>query len=582
LITNPSCLSICESRHTGQFKQHDIKIAVAILLLICHVGCAMDPKIETSSIPQLRKAGHATQLYVDGKPFLGLGGELGNSTASDLPTLENALEKCRRMNLNTIMLPVYWDLIEPAEGKFDFTLVQGAIDQARARDLRLVFLWFGTWKNSMSCYAPSWVKRDTARFERVKRSTGETEEIISPQCTNAAEADARAFSALMRWTRQYDSDKHTVIMVQVENEIGMIPEPRDHSEKSEAAYRAAVPDSLCSLASAGQLGPEVAVLWEKAGRRSSGSWSEVFGSGPLGDEVFSAWQFATYVQKVAAAGKQEYPLPMFANAALIRPAYLPGQYPSAGPLPHLLEVWRAGAPSLDMICPDIYFPNFMEWCSRYVRNENPLFIPEMAASARASGNAVFAAAHFNAIGFGPFSIENVAGEKERLITNCYQLLSGISDRILKAQQDGTILGLSPQVGFDWSIDDQPQRGELAGVIFEARFDRPGGGGGTQATTLPTLGAGRWDAPPGTPLGSAMIIPLSSEEFLILGMGVTITFAPSDGKGKIGIDRVQEGHFAKDGTWLGARWLNGDETHQGRHVHLYDGQWTIQRVTLYRY
>ncbi|MCI0748746.1 MAG: beta-galactosidase, partial [Verrucomicrobia subdivision 3 bacterium] len=135
------------------------------------------------------------------------------------------------------MLPVYWDLTEPEEGKFDFTLVQGAIDRARARDLRLVFLWFGTWKNSMSCYAPSWVKRDTARFERVKLRSGETVEIISPASAAANEADARAFAALMRWTREYDSEKRTVIMVQVENEIGMIPEPRDHSEKSEQAYR---------------------------------------------------------------------------------------------------------------------------------------------------------------------------------------------------------------------------------------------------------------------------------------------------------------------------------------------------------
>ncbi len=520
-----------------------------------------------------------TQLYVDGKPFLALGGELGNSTASDLAVLDEALERCQRMNLNTIMLPVYWDLIEPEEGKFDFTLVQGAIDRARARNLRLVFLWFGTWKNSMSCYAPGWVKRDTARFERVKQSSGETPEIISPESAEANEADARAFTKLMQWTRDYDSNERTVVMVQVENEIGMIPEPRDHSEKSEQAYQSDVPDKLLSLVAKGELGPEVGSLWERAGRKSQGTWSEVFGSEPEGEEVFTAWQFAIYVEQIAAVGKREYPLPMFANAALIRPGYRPNQYPSGGPLPHLMEVWRAGAPSLDMICPDIYFPNFMQWCERYIRNNNPLFVPEMAPSTRASGNALYALAHYGAIGVGPFSIESVSGEKARLITSCYGVLSGMSDLILKAQQEGTIIGLSPQVDFDWKTGEVPQRGELGGIAFEARFDRPPGKGDVDLTTLPTFGPGRWEAPPGVPLGSAMILQLAPNEFAVVGMGVTVTFAPADGKGILGIEQVQEGRFV-NGAWNGSRWLNGDQTHQGRHIHLDEGHWTVQRIKLY--
>jgi beta-galactosidase GanA len=556
-------------------------LALAILLTSSSTGYAQERKARADSTPELRKVGELTQLYVGGKPFLALGGELGNSTASDLAVLDRALEKCQQMHLNTIMLPVYWDLIEPTEGKFDFTLVQGAIDRARARNLHLVFLWFGTWKNSMSCYAPSWVKRDTARFERVRLSSGEMQEIISPACSAANEADAQAFSQLMRWTQNYDADEHTVVMVQVENEIGMIPEPRDHSDKSERAYRGDVPEQLLSLAVNGELGPEVGALWERAGRNTQGTWSEVFGSEPEGEEVFTAWQFSNYVEKVAAAGKREYPLPMFANAALIRPGYRPNQYPSGGPLPHLMEIWRAGAPSLDMICPDIYFPNFIEWCNKYVRNDNPLFIPEMAPSTRASGNAVYAIARFGTIGVGPFSIENVTGEKARLITNCYGVLSGMSDLILEARQNGKVIGLSPQVGFDWATDPQPQHAELGGYVFETQFDRPPGEGNVDLTTLPTFGPGRWEAPLGVPLGSAMILQLAPDEFAVVGMGVTVTFAPADGKGKVGIDQVQEGRFV-DGAWVGGRWLNGDETHQGRHVHLYDGNWTVQRVKLYRY
>jgi hypothetical protein len=224
----------------------------------------------------------------------------------------------------------------------------------------------------------------------------------------------------------------------------------------------------------------------------------------------------------------------------------------------------------------------MEWCARYVRNGNPLFIPEMAASSRAPANALYAAAQFGAIGFGPFSIETVNPKRERQITDCYNMLTGLSDIILNCQQNNKVIGLSPQIAFDWTTDPQPQHGELGGIIFEAQFDKPAIAGDAQTTALPTLGAGRWEAPPGTPLGAAMILQLSADEFAIAGMGVTITFTPADGKGKVGIEQVREGRYEKDGTWISGRWLNGDETHQGRHIDLADDAWTVQWVKLYKY
>ena len=261
---------------------------------------------------------------------------------------------------------------------------------------------------------------------------------------------------------------------------------------------------------------------------------------------------------------------------------MPGQYPSGGPLPHLLDLWRTTAPSLDMLSPDIYFPNFSQWCARYLGSSDPLFVPEMAPSARAMANAVYAAANLRAIGSCPFAIENFDPQKQAQTAACYRLLAGISPLILKCQRQGTILGLSPHPEFDWSLPDQPERGELGGVILEAHFDRPASEGSVQPTTLPTLGPGRWEAPPGMPDGAAMVLQIAAEEFLIVGKGVTITFAPADGKGKVGIDDVQEGRYQPDGTWIAGRWLNGDETHQGRHVYLDDGTWTMQRVKLYRY
>jgi len=538
-----------------------------------------------TSIPQLRRVGPVTQLYVDDRPFLVLGGELGNSTASDLTSLDEAITRCRRMNLNTVLLPVYWDRLEPAEGQFDFSLLRGAIDLARRQELRLILLWFGTWKNSMSCYAPSWVKRNTSRFPRVRLSSGEAIEIISPQSEAANHADARAFATLMRWVREYDSTRQTVVMVQVQNEVGMIPEPRDHCQQSERAYRSPVPPALLSLTTGGAIGPEVNALWRQAGHKTQGTWSEIFGDTPEGQELFTAWQLARYVEKVAAAGKREYPLPMFANAALIRPGYRPGQYPSGGPLPHLLEIWRAAAPSLDMICPDIYFPNFIEWADRYRRGGNPLFIPELAASTRAPANALYALAQLGAIGAAPFAVEDLSLDKRQQLADCYQMLAGLSEAILLAQQNRTVIGLCPQIGFDWSISDQPQRGELGGVIFEARFDPPvAADHHTPATVLPTLGVGRWDAPPATPAGGVLVLQLSERdaEFAVAGRGTTLTFSPADGSGKIGIDWAQQGYYLPDGTWQGARWLNGDQTHQGRHIHLPLECWSALRIRLYQY
>lgn len=521
-------------------------------------------------------------LWLDDQPFLVLAGELGNSTASDLATLRDALVTCRQMRLNTVLLPVCWDLIEPAEGVFDFALVRGAIDLARSNDLRLIYLWFGTWKNGMSCYAPAWMKQDTRRFPRVRRRDGTSVEVISPACAEAASRDARAFAELMRFTATYDRPTGTVIMAQVENEIGLMPDARDHSDPADRVYRDAVPDALLDRLSSGKLGPEIDALWRSAGRQTHGSWLEVFGDSPQGDEVFSAWLFATYVERVASAGKAAHPIPLFTNAALIRPGYEPGRYPAAGPLPHLLELWQLAAPSLEMICPDIYFPNFVDWASRYVRSGNPLFVPEMAPSTRASGNALYAIGQLRAMGVAPFAIEDLVDLKARLLSELYDHLASLAPLLHQARKADCVRALSPVIDFDWNVAPQVPSVELAGVRFEARFDKSGADADFRPSELPTLGPGRWETPPGVPLGATLILQLDPHEFILLGMGSIITFHPADGHGHVGIESAQEGRFDPTGRWVGGRWLNGDQTHQGRHIHLYDGRWSIQRVRLYRY
>lgn len=244
--------------------------------------------------PHLRKQGTATQLVVGGRPFLILGGELGNSSASDLAYMEPIWAKLVRMNLNTVLAPVYWDRIELEEGRFDFTLVDALLAGARAHDLRLVLLWFGSWKNSMSCYAPLWVKADQERFPRARDQQGKGLEILSPFSEETRTADRRAFVALMRHLRDVDGQQHTVVMVQVENEIGMIPEARDYSDAANDLFAQPVPRDLTDYLQEHHdtLIPEFKKQWETGGFKTVGTWEDVFGPGLATDEVFMAWHFA--------------------------------------------------------------------------------------------------------------------------------------------------------------------------------------------------------------------------------------------------------------------------------------------------
>jgi beta-galactosidase GanA len=556
-----------------------------------------------AGIPQLRKQGTATQFVVDGKPFLILGGEVGNSTASDIVRMRPMWARLRAMNLNTVIAPVYWEFLEPRERQFDFTLVDSLITQARANDMRLVLLWFGSWKNSMSSYVPEYVKTNQTRFPRTEATRGQGQEILSPFHSASWEADARAFAALMRHLRTFDGTQHTVLMVQVENETGMIPEARDHSPTADSLYARAVPRELLDYLQRHResLAPELLAKWDSAGHRSSGTWEEVFGRGVHTEELFMAWHFARYHERVAAAGKREYPLPMYANAALIRPGYLPGRYVSAGPLPHLIDVWRAASPSTDFIAPDIYFPNVTEWTGKYTRSGNPLFIPEARLTTQAAVDAFFVFGNHDAIGYSPFSIEGASAEQGAgaALARSFGLLAQLSPLIAHHQGKGTMTGVMPPVAFDGAVDDTEQKVSLAGAEYtlNVSFASPPGppttappgtpaqaagpvsfSPGMPGATLPSSQAVR---PPSAPRGG-LIIMLAPNEFLIAGTGMVVTFTPRGAGAPIaGILSADQVHYEK-GEWVRGLRMNGDQTHQGRHVALVAGEFTVQRVRLYRY
>jgi beta-galactosidase GanA len=550
--------------------KHTAAIVRFALLLLLAAATASG---QTSPLPRLAPQGSTVQLLVDGTPFLIRGGELGNSSGEP-DYLRASWPKLKALNLNTVLAPIYWDVIEPQEGRFDFSTVDGLLQDARAHDMRLVLLWFGSWKNSMSCYAPAWVKTDPKRFPRSVDASGRALEILSPFAAANREADARAFAALMRHLREADGGRHTVVMVQVENEIGMIPDARDHSAEADRWFAAAVPAELMAplVSRPDALAAELRALWQRAGARKTGTWREVFGEGAASEEVFMAWHFARYTQAVAAAGKAEHPLPMFANAALIRPGYQPGQYPSAGPLPHLVDVWRAGAPAIDFIAPDIYFPNFVEWTRRYAHANRPLFVPEALRSPEAAANALYAVAQHDAIGFSPFAIESIPEPAGDLLAASYDAIAQLTPLIVQHQGRGTLAGLL----LEHPDNRQPQQIRLGRWVLNASFERAAPPSLADGVTLPMSAA-----PSGPQPAGGLVIALGPDEFLFAGLGVTVTFATLEPGAQAGILGVAEGRFV-DGQWQHVRWLNGDQTHQGRHVRLEPGRVAIQRVKLYRY
>jgi len=537
-----------------------------VLLLIC--GLASTPGAQANDLPRLTRSGQATQLMVDGKPYLMRAGELGNSSASSLEYMKPIWPKLDAMHLNALLTPVYWDLLEPREGEFDFSLLDGMIQQAREHHIKLVLLWFGSWKNSMSAYAPSWVKRDQVRFPRVKNREGISQEILSPFSANNLAADMAAYTALLKHLKQTDSSQHTVIMLQVENEIGMLPDARDYSPAANAAMQQNVPTPLISYMQQhkANLAPAIAKAWKSSQYKTRGDWNHVFGKSLATDEIFAAWFFARYVEKIAAAGKTIYPLPTYLNAALNRIGVAPGDYPSGGPLPHIMDIWKFGAPTIDMLSPDFYNPRFIHWNDLFSPADNPLFIPEIRFDENVGSKALFALSHYKAIGFSPFSIESTEQPENESLAHSYKLIHQLGSLITDAQASGKIDG----VLLDKAHPEQQVT--LGKYTFTIKHDYTLG-------WSPEAKHDIW------PESGGLIIQTGEDEFLVAGTGLVVTFAMRDSAAakatRVGIDSIYEGEFV-DGKWQPGRSMNGDQSHQGRHLRIATGDWGIQKLKLYQY
>ena len=534
-----------------------MKIELRATLLACLL--IVTQTLHAGELPHLQMKDGSGQLIVNGRPFLILGGELGNSSAGTAAQADVLIPNLARMHVNTILMPVAWEQIEPKEDSFDFSILDQWIEIARQHNVHLVILWFGSWENAFSNYAPSWVKSDVRRFPRAQGADRAPLQILSTLSSEARRCDSRAFASLMRHVREKDSEQQTVLMIQVENEVGYLGWGRDRSAEANRQFRAPVPETLVRSLQAKrlQLSPELSSHFHEHGR----TWKEVFGD--AANEVFMAWNYATYIEAVAHAGKREYALPMYVNAQLPTPLEKAGEYPSGGPRPYYLEVYRAAAPSVDFYSPDIYWPNFEYRVQRYEIPGNPIFIPE-ARMESAPYNAYYAYGETRAFGFSPFGIDSLRApqndQSEPAMMQVYDLLDSLADLLLSAQASDSTRGLVPH-----SASPRPtQIVALGGYLFEATLSR--------SWPVKTLLADD---------GAMLIIETGAEEFYIAGSGLTVSFArdPDVDSGVAGIESVEQ-VSRHAGQWTIEKRLNGDQSNQGRQLLMDPHQHRIYRVRLY--
>ena len=495
-----------------------------------------------SEIPHVEKtANGGYRFIVDGHPYLILGAQVRNSSAWP-DQLEQAWPIYQQLHANTAEIPVYWESIEPEQGKFDFSSVDRILDGARKNHLRLVLLWFATWKNGEMDYAPQWVKSDTTRFPRMLNRAGEQIRVLTPISNTSRTADATAFAALMRHVKEVDSEQRTVIMVQVENEPGSLESDRDYSPQANRLFAGQVPASL------------VQTLHKKPG-----NWTEAFGPADA-VEAFAAYYVSSYVNAVATAGKAEYPLPMYVNVWLRERKNFerPGEaYPSGGGTSNVLDLWKAVATKLDAVSPDNYvldYVGYRDILRKYGRPDNPLFVPETIGGSLAARYMFYAIGEYHALSFAPFGIDSQAPADPAVVPQDpfgglaanFRLFGPAMEEITRLQEQNAI---QVAVEEDRITDLRLEFPKFDSVVtFGILKPSYGGlfGTGTKNRT-----------------GRTLIAELAPDEFLICGFDSLVRFLPRRGSPLRSAQflSAEEGSFVQ-GKWQKTRLLNGDETFFG--------------------
>ena len=561
--------------------------------------------LQAQEAPCILNHGQGKQLFVDGKPFIMYAGELHNSTTGSVHAMADVWGRMADMHLNTVIAPVTWELFEPQEGYFDYTLIDSMIQGCRSNNLKLIVLWFATWKNGASMYAPAWVKTDTERFPRSLYKDGRKMNNLSAFGMHTMEADANAFAHLMRHIREVDEGTHTVIMMQIENEIGTLDidkgnkdwkgnrAMRDFSQYAENAFNSEVPHELLSYIrkNSKNIHPALLSAWKSAGSRNKGTWSEVFGESINGisddwqstypyytDELFSAWYHAKYVNYVAEMGKKEYDIPMYVNAWLKQShGREPGLYPSGAALPHVFDIWRCAAPSIDFYAPDIYAMEIFDWVlDTFSSQGNPIFIPEIKFSTENAARAFYAIGKYGVQCYAPFGIDggglvNTANPNNRSFEKAYSILRHLDHYIKEYTGTENMAGLFCDI-------NRPEE-----YVTMGRYDI-GIREFSAAKAAELLGIENENQKSKAGFMGLLVFKLAEGDFLVAGgFGdgtIIIRQSETNNAENVGILSVDEVTYDDEGHELYHR-LNGDETTFGG-ASIRGGAVKVFRIKVYDY
>ncbi|KQP74376.1 hypothetical protein ASF40_03325 [Microbacterium sp. Leaf288] len=510
--------------------------------------------------------GEDLRLRKDGELRLLLGGQVHNSSSSSTASIRQSFAHARHLHANTVLAPVSWALTEPREGEFDFTLVDTMIDEARGQGLHLVLLWFGAFKNAASTYAPRWVRADQTRFPRAvvhAKTRGSAfhysgvmpTPVLSVFSEALRDADATAFEAFITHLAEVDRTD-VVALVQVENESGILRDSRDRSDLAEEAWRRDAPGALIAAARAGEEGSLLRTLWAEAGRREAGTWADVFGDGSGADEIFMAWSIASYVQHLAERGQAVKQIPMYANAWLgPQPGQdEPGAWPSGGPSSRVIDVWRAAAPSLSLVGPDIYVDDADSAMRTYATGSQPLFVPESRLRA---GELVRAIGTYRAVGWSGFGFDGANPEGQVAAMLAY--LTGFEPEIAEAQRAGRIGAVVVEPGSppaettvgDLTVSARGLSDIVRDFLLDVGVQLP-----DEALPVPDETLPREPVPtPGEQRPFGLIFAVADDELVVIGQGVKLDFAAP--QGLVEVDAVVE-LLLDEGRVVPSRVLNGDE------------------------
>lgn len=503
-----------------------------------------------NDIPRIYKNGHGFSLQVDGKPYIILASETHNSACTSREYMREVWAKAVALHCNTLLAPVYWELFEPQENDFDFSLIQQLIKDARTNHMKLILLWFGGWKNGYSTYTPGWVKTNPSRFPRVQTEQGISTRTLSMFDSSLLSAEQKAFTKMMELLKAEDGCHKTVIAVQVENELGILGATRDFSPGAGKAFSSTVPLQLIKYLQ--QTHNTFALSYDEP-QNTHVDWGSVFGI--KADEIFMCWHYAQHINSLVLCGKEIYPLPMFTNVWLKEfDDDKPGSYPCGGPVPDMLDIWKCGAPALDIIAPDIYSFEFEKAAKSYTRYDNPLFIPETRRDRWAVPNLYTAIGTYHALCYSPFGAESIGEDHSyitqlihtdpndtnvsspiiyRYLAKSYQLFQNMTPII------AACYGTDKMKGFSQTSDNRSKRILFGKYRIDIEFYHPV----AESRYIP---------------GAGVVIDVRENELLFIGYGYRATVETLTVGKQLDFLSLEKGHYDSKCSWHKSMSLNGDE------------------------